>query len=588
MSLALICALLLLLGAVLAGIRRVSAVWRMDAGMRPAPWRTAALIVLPLLSAALLYFTLFPPDRQAQAGQLTVLTANAKGHDTTVSGPTIALPEASVASGVATAPDLATALRQRPGLQSVRIIGDGLPVRDREAVSGLSMTFETAAAPTGLVGYWQSPLITPGAPWAVRGRIHAVPKAGIILLDPAGNAVAKSVVDADGRFKLGDEARGPGLSEYTLKILDANGKPIETLTVPIAVSAPIPMHILSLSGGPNAEVKTLRRWAVDSGARLDSRIALGPAMTFQTGQTTLTPANLRESDWLILDERAWDGLSATEKRAVREAINGGLGMLLRVTGPMSATATADFGKLGFRIRDANVVQSVRLPEKTDKPQWPGLSRRPITVQAASAETVLLDSNDQPLAVWRAVGQGRVGMLWLTDSYRLSLAGFPEAHAGLWSALASSLARAKASDSVQLPDGLLRPNQRAVLCQLGKDAQIRAPDGSKTELVIESLPGRGNCAAFWPTASGWHHLESGPRQQPFFVHPTGQGHALDRQSVQQATRQLSAMAKTTTSLNKIAVPGAHWPYFLAWLALTCLLWLLERSRWGSRRTPSESA
>jgi len=588
MTIAGICALLLLLGALLTGMRRVVAVRRMDAGMRPMPWRTAALLVLPALSAVLLYFTLFPPDRRAPAGQLTVLTANAKSTGDAVKGPVVALPEAPAVSGVAKAPDLATALRQRPGLQSLRIIGDGLTARDREAAAGLSLGFEPADAPVGLVDLWQTPVITPGALWSLRGRIQGVPKAAVRLLDPAGKLAAQAKLDAEGQFTLNAEARGPGLYEYRLQVIDAGGKPIEILTVPFIVREPTPLRILSLSGGPNAEVKILRRWAVDAGARLESRITLGPGMVFQTGQAALTPAGLRENDWLILDERAWEGLSGAEKRNVREAIAGGLGLLLRVTGPLSAKTSADFAQFGFRIRDAAIVQSIRLPEDSDKPKWPGLNRRPISVQVASAQTVFADSNGQPLAVWRPVGQGRVGVVWLTDSYRLSLSGFPEVYARLWSALAKAVARPHAVDHPLSDEGLRHPDQRTVFCRLQTGAQVTAPGGKKTDLVAMPSTMQGQCAGFWPTVSGWHRLENGPSQQAFYVHPANQGQALDRQGVQQATRKLAASAGKAPDDRQISVPGRHWPYFLAWLALTCLLWLLERSRWGFRRPRSEAA
>ena len=582
MSLAMLCAILLASAGVFSGLRRWWQVRSLHTSARPASWRSVALIVLPSVSAALLYFALFPPERQAPAGQLTVLTANASNVGSNVSGPVIALPEAPPVAGVERLPDLANALRQRPGVQSLRIVGDGLPARDRESVSGLSLEFESAAAPVGLVEYWQMARITPGAQWTVRGRIQGLPGAGIRLIDPAGKLVSQTAVDATGRFVLNEAARGPGLSEYQLKISDAAGKPFETLTVPIAVSAPVPMRMLSLSGGPNAEVKALRRWAVDAGAVLDSRIALGPGMAFQTENAAITQAGLRETDWLILDERAWDALTSSEKRTVRDAIAGGLGMLLRLTGPLSANASADFAQLGFRIRNENLLQGIRLPEKAGKPIWPGLNRRPVSVQSESAQIVLRDSNDQALAVWRTVGQGRVGIIWLTDSYRLSLAGFPEQHARIWSSLATALARPRIIENAIKPESLLYPDQRAVFCQLENAAQIAAPDGRKTTLVIESLPRRGNCAGFWPTTPGWHYLQNDAMQQPFFVHPVEQGRALYRQDEQQTTRQLATLAAPAKAPARIAVPGPHWPYFLAWLVLTCLLWWLERSKIGMRK------
>jgi hypothetical protein len=136
------------------------------------------------------------------------------------------------------------------------------------------------------------------------------------------------------------------------------------------------------------------------------------------------------------------------------------------------------------------------------------------------------------------------------------------------------------------DGLLHPDQRSVFCQLETGARVVSPDGNKTEMVLEPLPMQGQCAGFWPRATGWHYLENGPSQHAFFVHPPSQGQALDRQRTQQATRHLVAMSAKVADNKQIAMPGRHWPFFLAWLLLTCLMWLFERSRWGVHRIPSE--
>ena len=72
----------------------------------------AALLALQALSALLLYFTLVPPQRSVEAGQLTVLTGNAASAGAVPAGATvIALPEATPSAGAVRAPDLATALR---------------------------------------------------------------------------------------------------------------------------------------------------------------------------------------------------------------------------------------------------------------------------------------------------------------------------------------------------------------------------------------------------------------------------------------------------------------------------------------------
>lgn len=580
------CALLLLSAVALDALRRLLARRGLPPEMRPAPWRTPLLLLLSAASAALFYLVLFPPARSVPVGRLSVLTAQAEGlaHD---AGARVALPEAIAAAGAVRAPDLATALRQHPGTRALHILGDGLNARDLPAATGLAIDIGPAPAPGGLVEYWQDTDITPGMPWRLRGRINALPNAEARLLDPAGRPVAQARIGADGGFTLGDMARGAGLSEYTLQVRDADGKPVESLTVPIAVESPAPLRILGMSGAPNAELKMLRRWAVDIGADLDSRILLAPGMALRSADFALTPARLREADLLVVDERAWQGLSVAERRHVQAAVRGGLGLLLRITGPLAADTRADFAGFGFRIRETGADTEVRLPEPGRKPQWPALNRRPVQVEAPAAQVLLDDSNGRALALRRDIGQGRVGVLWLVDSYRLPLAGFAPAHARIWRALVSDLARARIDVGPDRPAELLHPGWRSVFCRVGARAHVDAPDGTRTALVSMPLPGRGRCAGFWPVQSGWHRLQTDNGQQAFYVHPDGQGRNLRRQAVQLATRQLAASSAPAAGQGLVDVPGSPWPWFASWLMAASLLWWLERSRFGLARNPGSA-
>lgn len=582
MTLQTACALLLLLAVSLDALRRLLVLRGLPPGTRPVLWRTVGLLLLSAASAALLYLVLFPPARSAPVGRLTVLTAHAEGLSRGV-GPSVAMPEAGNAAGTVRAPDLATALRQHPGTRALHILGDGLNPRDLPAATGLAIDIGPAPAPGGLVEYWQDTDITPGMPWRLRGRINALPNAEVRLLDPAGRVVAQARIGNDGGFTLGDVARGPGLSEYMLQLRDAGSKPVESLTVPVAVESPAPLRILGLSGAPNAELKMLRRWAVDSGSDLDSRILLAPGMALRSADVALTPARLRDTDLLMVDERAWQGLSAAERRSVQAAVRSGLGLLLRLTGPLAAETRADFAGFGFRIRESGGDTAVRLPEPGNKPQWPQLSRRPALVDASAAQVLLADSNGRALALRRDIGQGRVGVLWLVDSYRLPLAGFAPAHARLWRTVVSDLARARPDAGPDMPVELSHPGWRSVFCRVGERTQIDAPDGTRTVLVPVTLPGRGRCAGFWPLQSGWHRLQTDTGQQAFYVHPAEQGRNLRRQSVQQATRQLAAASEPAAAQGLIDVPGSPWPWFAAWLMIASLLWWLERSRLGRTRS-----
>lgn len=102
-----------------------------------------------------------------------------------------------------------------------------------------------------------------------------------------------------------------------------------------------------------------------------------------------------------------------------------------------------------------------------------LARRPLAVEAADGIALLRSDTDEPLALWRGEGLGRVALWWLQDTHPLVRQGEPGTHAGLWSTVVSTLARA---DTHRAP-GLgidAGPHARRVLCGLGNEARVRRP------------------------------------------------------------------------------------------------------------------
>ncbi|HWR96121.1 MAG TPA: hypothetical protein VN248_05275 [Arenimonas sp.] len=565
------------LGRLLHGVQRT------DRQMRPKAWRLAVLVLLQFGSATLLYFTLFPPSRLAPAQNLVVLTAQAKAADVPPgSGRIIALPEASVQAGIERVPDLASALRRYPGADSVQIIGDGLPLRDIDAARGLSVFFQPPPLPDGLTGLRWPSQVSPGMRWQLHGRVQYRQPVTLELLDPGNAVVASTTPDAQGGFSLSDDARSMGQALYRVRVLGAGKKSLETLDVPVWTAKTAPLRVLMLSGGPNPELKYIRRWASDAGIALESRIALGQGMQIQTGNAGLNAASLREQDLVILDERAWNGLGAGGRQALTEALNGGLGVLLRLTGPLGGPAAGELRALGFSVQETQAVQGVRLPEGRDKPQLPELSRRPLRVQSPDGVVMLRTDKNEPLAVWRAQGQGRIGLWWLTDTYKLALSGATSRHGQLWAEAAATVARARDNPILQSRQQHIWVDQRAVFCGLSDDAAVQEPDGRISRLLIGSKGANTGCAAYWPRLPGWHAVNSKTAALPFYVRAAGEMTGLKANALREGTLALvggRALAGTTA---KVPVPGPHWPYFLAWLLVTALLWALERSRLGCRK------
>ncbi|MGH8044735.1 MAG: hypothetical protein ACREOX_08985, partial [Stenotrophomonas sp.] len=147
MSMATWIAIALVLIIVVGSVR----ILRVAAGAaRPPLTRRIELLGLQALASLLLYFTLVPPQRNVDAGQLIVLTGNAALAGTVPAGATvIALPEAPANADAVRAPDLATALRQHPGGSSLLLVGDGLSARDRDVALPPQVTLQSPSAPRG-------------------------------------------------------------------------------------------------------------------------------------------------------------------------------------------------------------------------------------------------------------------------------------------------------------------------------------------------------------------------------------------------------------------------------------------------------
>lgn len=574
MNLPLVVALLLGAGVLLGSVRSLR-----DAHPR-APLRCA----LHLLAGIALWYGLFPPavDEAVDASTLVVLAPGAQSAPTATlprGSRTVALPGAGAPGLVERVPDLATALRRHPEARHLHVVGAGLPARDREAARGRVVAFDAAPLPAGLVELDAPAQVAPGARWRVAGRLEGLAGGRIELLDPSGDAVAAAAPEADGRFMLEAHAKGEGRAVYALRVSDAAGTPRERVDLPLRVRGGEAVRMHVLAGAPDPDLKYLRRWAADAGIDLDSRIRLSDGVALSEGDVALDAAALAQVDLVVIDERAWMLLATGERKAVRDAVDQGLGLLLRITGPLDDAVAADWAELGFRVQATAAPVAVALAADGAH-DAAALARQPVDVVGESAVPLLQAGDGTLRASWRALGQGRVGAWWLADSFRLVLSGDAQRHAALWASTVSTLARARAAAVPALPTDA-RVGERAVPCGLVEGASIESPSGDRVALVPVARGGAGACAAYWPAVPGWHVLHSGGADWPFHVRAAADAPGLAAAADARATRALVGGSEPA-SVAQQPVRLPRWPFLLAWLAVAGLLWWLERGR-GSRAT-----
>lgn len=534
-------------------------------------------VLTQALAAVLLYFALFPPEQALNIETLVVLTPGttaAQWEELPAATPVVALPGAYAPAGALSVPDLGTALRQSGTVTGLLVVGGGLPERDRPVAEQLSLEFLAAPLPPGISELWAPGSARLGRLWTVSGRVSDFPGGRVELRAPGGTVLASVEPGRDGYFAVSAPIKSEGPALYRLRVLDLEQRLVEGLDVPVVGRAGAALRLGILAGTPEPELKYLRRWAADAGLSVQSRIGVSEGMALREGELALDAAGLDRLDLLLSDERAWATLTAAEKAALDQAVRGGLGLLLRVTGPVPAPVAADWTSMGFDVVPAELPLGVSLRQGLGLDEAPGLTRQALTVISPGGAVLLAADQGAPLALWRGAGRGRVGLWWLNDSYRLALSGAGTAYGTLWSRSLSVLARATGRAEPELP-ARARVHQRAVLCGLPAGASVLTPAGQGVALSAEQ-----GCAAYWPADAGWHALVAGGERWPFYVGPETAGQGLVLAEAAEATQALAgrALPSTPTGAGSALVatgPGSRWPYFLAWLFVITGLWAWER-------------
>lgn len=548
---------------------------------RPSRLRLVVLLLLQAVAAALLYLTLSPPTHPVEAGTLVIATRDATAAELAKvpAATRLRLPEAAAMADVAPVPDLATALRQHPGTRELVIVGEGLPARDRDGALPGALRFIANATPRGLVELHAPPLLVPGARFEVGSRVQGLPEVRVELLDPSGHRADIATPDKDGRVRLASSTREAGDVHFTLRVLDADGKVLEQLPVPVRVRAVAAPALRLLAAAPGPELKYLQRWAADTGATLQTGIQVGGGLQLGDAPAALDAASLGKLDLLLLDERRLAALSSAQRGSIGAAMRAGLGVLVRMGGPLDGNARRALREWGLDMRGGEQTTPLKLAaDATDSAETntpvPLLERFNLSSSGSDVLPLLHAADGTGVGSWRGIGQGRLGVLPVSDSYTLVLAGHAAQHAELWNRVLATLARPlPAAPLSQLP-AWAWAGERITLCDLPAGAQAVAPDGTRTALLPD--PQANHCSGWWPTQPGWHTISTGDAQATVLLLNPGDARALHAQQTREATFALRGNTNPH-SASRIPVPGPRWPWLLAFVLVAALLWWLERRR-----------
>jgi hypothetical protein len=359
-------------------------------------------------------------------------------------------------------------------------------------------------------------------------------------------------------------------------------------------------RVLLLAGAPGPEVKQLRRWAMDAGVALQASVGAGDGLELGDARPHLDAATLDRLDLVVVDERSWTALSAGERAALVAATRGGMGLLLRVTGPVPASVREQWGALGLPLGSGDEGAAIRLAPGASRPSpssaatepadaLPPLTRRVVDVPVPDAVPLAQDMASAALGQWRAVGRGRAGVWAVTDSSGLVTAGFGDRYGELWSSLFTTLARAwltPASSSETSSDDTPRAGQRVSVCGIDNNTEVFGPDNRVTRLHLDPRAGPARCAGYWPVGPGWRLVRTvgangaARQDRPLYVYPA---EALPHVRARELRDDTGALAGANPAATPPSVqPGSSgpaWPWLLILLVVTATVWWFERTPKG---------
>lgn len=563
-------------------------------------WPMWLLAGLTAASGALLYCALFPP--MLPIGGETILVATAETPASTRAQPgerLIALPEAPSIEGAERVPDLATALRRHAQAQRLRILGRGLTARDRDNAAGRPAAFSPMPLPRGLIRLDPPADTTAGSAFALAGEAAGLEGGSAELLDPAGRRVDRRVIGRDGMFTLGSTARTEGLARFTLRLRGRDKAIVSDTPVPLRTLAQRPFRAL-LIGAPSPEAKYLRRWAEDAGIALQSRLDAGGGIDLEDEGVRLDAASLREADVVIIDDLTLAGIGNGGRATLAQAVAGGLGVIVRMTGPATGSTRDAWRALGLSVSGGTEIVPVALSPLAADQEALAFRRGPSsadipedlnTIDDPTADLgnwrlqtgpdfvpVVADADGVVLSGWQSRGRGRVALWAVANSFALVLNGEADRYGQWWSDTISAVSRPDSVFRPTLPP-LVEVDERIAVCRIAASTRVIAPDRTAVALSIDPAAGARGCAAFWPAMEGVHTIiEEGRSDEhtfAFLVLPKQALKTIRANEIGEATMRWSAAQTAPVAFDAPERRGASWPYFLAWLLISATLWFAER-------------
>lgn len=435
-------------------------------------------------------------------------------------------------------PDMVYLKINYPQLDSLTILGDGLPAYALAGLEGIHVDFKLNSAPEGIISLYYNPQLFVQDSLIVSGTYNHLSgdSVRVFLKGPEGGLDSVEISDEHRvAFRLASKVTLPGKYMYTIKILSADGN-LVVEKLPLVVEPQEKLKILMLGSFPNFESRYLKNWLGENQHQVAIRNTISKRIyqyEYLNQEAFPIPGLngriLDSQDLLIADQQAVLNLSMAEKNALESAIReNGLGILVQGgENPVLLQNTMDLFNFNLSI---NGRETVQWPWGENNGQQVNLSKSPFQINRGLGIIPLAEGEgaENILVAARFAGEGMTGLSLVTQTYPLILQGKQEAYVYFWTRILGQLARKKSQSVWHLPKNVVPlPDELLILHYFTDEV---SPEGRFVQAEEDTIPfylaqdvlmpekWQGK---IWPASPGWHQISSDKetKAHDFFVFDT---------------------------------------------------------------------
>lgn len=382
-------------------------------------------------------------------------------------------------------------------------------------------------------------------------------------------------------FKLSFTPRQAGNFIYELAVTQAD----QTLTepLPIMVHNDIPYKTLFLQQQPTFENQYLKSFLAKKKHSIVLRSQLSKSIfryeyinhpSIQIN--TLSQKTLSGFDLVIADSETLQSISTTETKALNDAVESGLGLLVLMheqPNSRNITTFLPWKTISLKTDTTNIALASGKTTSLTVASF-------VFTEGISSIQSLLQNKRGVLAGFNYAGTGKVGFQLLQNTYPLVLQGDTITYSKLWSPVLEKIARSRSvSNFIQIKNSFPIYTHQPIdieLTSVGGTPELQ-DDSTSLPLAEDARIDNIWHATTWAGNPGWHILTTTDSiQLPYYIPADDSWRSLRAANLIKASEQRGISKKEISDGQYIAyTPVAPLIFFITLLISLGFLWLAPK-------------